>query len=120
MNLELTGKLVQVMPEVTGKGRNGEWKKREFVVETADDQYPRKVCFSVWGDRVESLESLEPGMTLKVNFNLESREYNSRWYTDARAWRVEAAESGGAPSDSGGMPEHTEADMPDTKDDLPF
>ncbi len=121
MNLELTAKLIQVMPEVTGSGRNGEWKKREFVVETTDDQYPRKVCFSVWGDRTQSLESFQPGTMLKVSFNIESREYNDRWYTDARAWRVESADQGAQSTPEGGStPAHTAADAPESKDDLPF
>jgi hypothetical protein len=123
MNLELTGRLTQLMDEVSGTGRNGNWVKREFVVETTDDQYPRKICFSLWGDKTEALKSLEPGAMLKVHFNLESREYNNRWYTDARAWRLEPLEQGAGATEteaSGGAPAHTEADMPESKDDLPF
>ncbi|MFN8355922.1 MAG: DUF3127 domain-containing protein [Spirosomataceae bacterium] len=92
MALELTATLVKLMPEVTGAGKNGAWRKQEFIVET-QDQYPKKVCFSVWGDKVGDLNQFTIGDVLKVSFNLESRDYNDRWYTDARAWRIELADS---------------------------
>ena len=125
MNLELTGKLIQVMPEVTGTGKNGAWVKQEFIVETTDSQFPRKVCFSLWGEKAQSLQSIEQGSMVKVSFNLESREYNNRWYTDARAWRLEQAGEQGVSANVSSPPQHSMADAPDTsteegKDDLPF
>ena len=55
MALELTGTLIKILPEVTGAGKNGSWVKQEFVLETAD-QYPKKVCLSLWGDKVSDLK----------------------------------------------------------------
>jgi hypothetical protein len=100
MALELTGTLSQLMNEVTGTGRTGNpWVKQEFVIEYMDGQYAKKVCLSVWGqDKVNDLKQYTPGDALKVSFNLESREYNGRWYTEARAWRVESGEGGGSSS----------------------
>ncbi|MBO0929702.1 DUF3127 domain-containing protein [Fibrella aquatilis] len=99
MALELVGKLVKTLPEVTGQGKNGTWQKQEFVVETTD-QFPKKVCVSLWGDKVNDLKQYAPGDMLKLSLNLESREYNERWYTEARVWRIEAADGaeGGAPA----------------------
>lgn len=91
MSLEITGKLVEILPEQSGQGRNGTWKKQAFVIETTD-QYPKKVCFNLWGDRISMLEGLSSGHTIKVAFDLESREYNGRWYTDAKAWKVDSQE----------------------------
>lgn len=93
MALEITGTLIKVMPEVTGAGRNGAWVKQEFVIET-QDTYPKKVCMSLWGDKVNEFKQFTIGDNLKISLNLESREYNDRWYTEARAWRVELADSG--------------------------
>lgn len=76
------------MPPVTGAGKNGPWKKQEFLIETMD-QYPKKVIFSVWGDKVD-FATLSAGQPVKVFFDVESREYNGKWYTDCRAWKVEA------------------------------
>ncbi|GAA4409573.1 DUF3127 domain-containing protein [Nibrella viscosa] len=91
MALELTGKLVKVLPEVTGQGKNGAWNKQDFVIETID-QFPKKVCMTAWGDKTNDLQQYSPGDTLKVTVNIESREYNDRWYTDVKAWRIELLE----------------------------
>lgn len=84
----MTGRVVNVLAPVTGQGKNGEWKKQEFVIET-QDQFPKKVMFSLWGEKVDQINGLNPGDDIKVSFNPESREYNGRWYTDLRAWRIE-------------------------------
>lgn len=135
MALELTGTLSQLMNEVTGTGRTGNpWVKQEFVIEFMDGQYPKKVCLSVWGqDKVNDLKQYSPGDSVKVSFNLESREYNGRWYTEARAWRLEAGEgggssdpyAGGATSQAAAEPRPRKPDAPSLPvssgdDDLPF
>ena len=86
--MEITGKVFKIMPLVTGQGRNGEWRKQEFVIEIESGQFPKKVCLSLWGDKIDS-SALAEGEMIKVFFDLESREYNTRWFTEARAWRVE-------------------------------
>jgi hypothetical protein len=84
--MQFSAKLVQILPLQTGVGRNGEWKKQDIIVET-DGQYPKKVCIAVWGDKINSVP-LELGNYLLIDFDLESREYNGRWYTDVKAWRI--------------------------------
>jgi hypothetical protein len=70
-------------------GKNGAWSKCDFVIETLE-QYPRKICISAWGDKSDNLEQQCPvGKTVKVAVNIESREFNDKWYTDVRAWRIE-------------------------------
>lgn len=104
MALELVGKLIKTLPEVTGQSQKGTWQKQEFVVETMD-QFPKKICVSLWGDKVNDLKQYAPGDMLKLSLNLESREYNERWYTEARVWRIEAADGaeGGPASGSSGQ-----------------
>lgn len=124
MSLDFTGKLIQKLGQQTGQGKNGTWVKQEFIVET-QEQYPKKVCVSAWGDKVKELDAVSVGEVVKLSINIESREFNSRWYTDVRIWKVERmrnAESG-AP-DSAPFPE--DFPMPPTTDfnpdgnDLPF
>lgn len=86
--MEIIGKIAQLLPLVTGQGKNGEWRKQEFIIEIAEGQFPKKICFSLWGDKIDQA-GLAVNETVKVSFDLESREYNSRWYTEAKAWRVE-------------------------------
>ncbi|MDR0508044.1 MAG: DUF3127 domain-containing protein [Dysgonamonadaceae bacterium] len=89
--MQLTAKLVQVLPVETGMGRNGEWKKQSIILET-DGQYPRKVCMTAWGDKISPAQ-LQTGNMLTIDFDIESREFNGRWYTDLKVWKVESAAS---------------------------
>lgn len=116
--MQFTAKLIQVLPLQTGNGKNGQWKKQDIIVETGD-QYPKKVCVSIWGDKInESL--LKAGTMLTISFDVESREYNGRWYTDVKAWKVEPA--GGADTVDKAPDDQVyfdEGNM-DTANDLPF
>ena len=92
MALEIIGKIYQIFPQQSGVGKNGAWSKREFIIETLE-QFPRKVCISVWGDKSDMLEQQHSvGSIVKAGINIESREYNGKWYTDVRAWRIETSQ----------------------------
>jgi hypothetical protein len=85
--MEINGTIVLQLPLATGTSKNGNtWKKQEFVLETKD-QYPKKVCFTVWGEKIDQF-ALQPGEEVTLSFDLESREYNGRWYTEVKAWGI--------------------------------
>lgn len=88
MSLEIIGKLIAKLPQQSGQGKNGSWIKQDFIIET-QDQFPKKVCISLWGDKAKDLDSIAIGETLKAGINIESREFNGKWYTDVKAWRIE-------------------------------
>lgn len=88
MALELEAKLIKIFPEKSGDGRNGRWVKQEFLVETKET-YPKKVFLSAWGDKAEGIKNLSIGDTIKVSFFVESREFNEKWYTDLKIWKIE-------------------------------
>ena len=116
--MQLTAKLVQVLPLQTGSGKNGQWKKQDILVET-EGQYPKKICVSIWGDKINESQ-LQIGSLLAISFDVESREYNGRWYTDVKAWKIEAA---GAAKPENTLPDGQEyfADgQMENKEDLPF
>lgn len=88
MSLELIARLERKLPVQRGSSARGAWSKQEFIVQT-EDVYPKKVCMSVWGDdKIQELENIREGEKVKISFNLESREYNQKWYTDVRAWKM--------------------------------
>ncbi len=118
--MQLTATLVQVLPLQKGTGRNGEWKKQDIIVQT-DGQYPKKVCISIWGDKIND-SILQTGKQLSISFDIESREYNGRWYTDVKAWKIEPA---GAEMPAGNTyadapPQEGYSDLNNESDDLPF
>ena len=89
--MEIKGKIVECLPVKSGQSSNGEWRKQEYVLET-DSQYPKKICFMAWGDKVEQF-AIQQGESVEVSIDLESREYNGRWYTDVKAWKVSRDQS---------------------------
>lgn len=100
--MEITGKLIQLLPEVSGESARGPWVKGGFVIETEGD-YPRKVAFVSFGEeRVAMAKSIPMGTLVQVTFNPESREFNERWYTDLRASRIQPFVPGQMPPAAGG------------------
>lgn len=92
MALELEGRIVRKLNVQTGTSARGAWSKQEFIFEYQEGNFPSQICMNVWGDdKVKDLEKYQVGDKVKISFNLSSREYNGRWYTDVRAWRIEPA-----------------------------
>ncbi|MEG0948743.1 MAG: DUF3127 domain-containing protein [Bacteroidales bacterium] len=89
--MEIKGRIIQILPLVTGVSSKGEWKKQDYILET-EAQYPKKVCFNAWGDKVDQF-AIREGEELIVSIDIESREFNGRWYTDVRAWKVDRAQA---------------------------
>lgn len=85
--MNITAKLTQLLPLQTGMSKNGQWRKQDIIVET-DSQYPKKICISIWGDKIDE-NQLVVGAMLSISFDLESREFNNKWYTDVKAWKIE-------------------------------
>ena len=116
MAMELEGRIARKLNVQTGTSARGTWAKQEFIFEYQEGNYPSQVCMNVWGeDKVKDLEKYQVGDKVKVSFNLSSREFNGRWYTDVRVWRIEpaaaaqsdyAASAGsyGAPTGAQGVP----------------
>lgn len=116
--MELKGKVLQLLPVQTGMGKKGQWKKQEFIVET-QSQYPKKVCLSTWGDKIEQFKVSE-GDIVNISVDLESREYNGRWYTEARAWKIEKSGSSNAGNAADPIGDEPFAAGGSSTDDLPF
>ena len=134
MALELEGRIVRKLGVQTGTSARGAWSKQEFIFEYQEGNYPTQVCMNVWGeDKVRELDKYQVNDRVKVSFNLSSREFNGRWYTDVRAWRIEPAgavqapnqydytQSAGSSSAPTGVPMPSADDMSaPADDDLPF
>lgn len=88
--MEIQGKIIHVLQLQQGVGQASgkEWKKQDYVLETLDERYPKKVAFNLWGDAIDRF-MLREGDEVTVSFDLESREWNGRWYTEVRAYNVQ-------------------------------
>lgn len=84
--MELKGKVIAVFNVQSGVSKTGnEWKKQEFLLETQEN-YPKKVCFTLF-NKLEQCPSI--GEEVVVHFDIDSHEYNGRWYNQVTAWKVE-------------------------------
>ena len=84
--MNISGKVVQVLPIQTGTSKAGNpWQKQEFILEQGG-QYPRKVCISLFGDNVAKIPQV--GQDVMVSVDIDSREFNGRWYTEIKAWNI--------------------------------
>ncbi len=136
MALELEGRIVRRLGIQRGKSARGNWAKQEFILEFQDGNYPAQACLSVWGeDKVKDLERFRDDEPVRVSFHVNSREYNGRWYTDLRAWRIESVPQNAGPDNGGPARDWDKAPAPkaptptandfqgslnDEDDDLPF
>lgn len=135
--MEIIGKAIAALPVKSGVSqRSGEqWQSREYVIET-QEQYPKKMCFEVFGtDKLKEF-NIRNNDLIKVYFDISAREYNGKWYNSVRAWKVEHVNQDGsaagatanqvaASSPQAQAPQATAAQVAATTkqesdDDLPF
>ena len=127
--MELAGKVIAVLEPRGGVSKNGnEWKVQEYVIET-HDQYPRRMCFDVFGaDKIQQF-NIQVGEELNVFFDIDALEWQGRWFNSIRAWKVERVNADAQqmpPMDAPFPPLNAAPAAPvdfsssDEKDDLPF
>lgn len=94
--MDIVGKIIQVLPAQEGVSKTGNpWKVQSYVLET-QEQYPRKVCFEIFGEDRINNNRCNIDDVVTVSFDIESREFNGRWYTSIRAWRVQQGDNSAA------------------------
>ena len=133
--MEFTGKIIAILPPKNGvsKSSGNEWTVQEYVIEdTMSGQFPRRMCFSVFGSDKIAQFNIQMGDELTVSFDIDARQWQDRWFNSIRAWKVERANSNAAPaaapnamSSGAPVPPPAPAAAPDflsgdDKDDLPF
>lgn len=119
--MEINGKIIQLLEVKSGQSANGTWRKQEYILET-ESQYPKKICFMVWGDKIDDF-AIKVGESLVVSVDLESREYNGRWYTDVKAWKATraGAETDYIPTSAPDGPNNSQPENSySLDDDIPF
>ncbi len=125
--MEFEGTVFQILPAASGTSARGDWQRQEVIFEMQDGAYARKVAVTFF-NKPNDVATLKVGATYTVSFNIESREYNGRYYTNVTAWRVQPKEA--APTEAptvdapayGAAPAATNFSTEDDKevDDLPF
>ena len=87
--MNIKGKLILKLTPEVGEGKNGQWTKQVVIIETAET-YPKKVAIEFWKDEVIKIQAVPIGQELSIDINIESREYQGKWYNQVKAWRFTA------------------------------
>lgn len=87
--MEIQVKIVNVLPvqTFTSSKTGNSYSKYTFVGETAG-QYPKKIAFTVMGEDKFNGMGIVVGGTYTVSFDVESREWQGKWFTEASAWKA--------------------------------
>lgn len=89
--MEIKGRVKTLGALTEGTSARGAWQKQELIIETIE-QYPKQVCLICWGERVTEAQRFTEGQIITAHINIESREFNGKWYTDVKPWKFEAEE----------------------------
>ena len=93
--MEFEGTVYKILPVTKGTSARGEWQRQDVVFEMNEGSFTRKICVTFF-NKPEDVARLKEGSTYNVSVNIESREYNGRWYTDIRAWRLQPKQEAAA------------------------
>ena len=102
MALEIEGKIVKIFPQRSGEGSNGTWTSQDFMIEVPGN-YPTKAAFDDFNNAA-GLQSFQVGDMVKVSFNIRSNEWQGKYITSLRAWRIERLGGGSTPDNQGQQP----------------
>ncbi|MBQ0154365.1 MAG: DUF3127 domain-containing protein [Bacteroidales bacterium] len=103
-----SGKITHVLPLQEGVSKAGKaWCSQSFVIEVPDDKYPTNLCFELYGSERIQKNPVKEGDEVTVSFDPESREWNGRWFTSLRAWKVEKLGAAQPTTDPRPTPEST-------------
>ncbi len=107
--MEVKGRVIKVLGITTGKGASA-WRKQDVIIEQ-EGKFPKNLQISVWGDKIEQY-NLKEGQRIAAEIELESREYNGKWYTDVKVFKITSGMN---------VPELVDAGInQDTDSSLPF
>lgn len=85
----IKGTILEILPVSRGESKNRNWVRQQIIIET-DEKISFKVCLVIAPDKID-ISNLYPGQKILAAINLESREFNGRWYTEARVWKIDTA-----------------------------
>lgn len=85
--MQIKGTLIKALELQTGTGQNGVWKKKQYIIETKGD-YPKKICVTAWNKAIANMD-INLNSEVTIDLDIESKEYNGKWYTDIKVWKVD-------------------------------
>lgn len=94
--MDFEGKVLEILPAVTGQSARGQWERQTVIFEQPQKQYGKEIAVTFM-NKGQEVASLRVGENYIVSFDMESRKFNERWYTDIRAWRIQPVQAAAQP-----------------------
>jgi hypothetical protein len=107
--MQLSGKILHILPIQSGTSKKGDWQKRDIVIET-DGEYPKNVCVSIWNKLLDI--KLSEGQSITADIDINAKEYNTKWYNEVKAWKIDVSPLTNNVTNSKKVVTEIEADLP--------
>ena len=119
--MQINGKILEIFDTIQVSET---FKKREFVVEYQENQYPEFIKFELVQDKCSFLDAYSAGSEVTVDFNLKGRKWTNpqgevKYFNSLQAWRITATqqEEQQAPPQGEMPPPDFDADL---QEEVPF
>jgi hypothetical protein len=88
--MEIKGQVVAILPLESGITKAGkDWQKLTIVIEFNEGNYQKKLALSASkSELIQTLQNLKQGDSITASINLESREFNGKWFNSVNVWKV--------------------------------
>lgn len=125
----IEGTVKRVLPVQEGDSQRGHWVRGGIVIDyNSGNNYSKSAPFTFFGEeKLAVVETLGEGDSVRIDFDIDGREYNGKWYTDLQAVRIIPARvSGGQaalavqPAQPAAAPQVTAEAVKNEEEELPF
>lgn len=106
--MEVNARVIQVLEPTKYVSRKTSTEQYiySFVVETINEQYPKKMYMQVFGSDKWTQFNIQVGKEYSLRFDVGSREYNGRWFTELTCFSAYAITANGqAPTQAAPKPQ---------------
>lgn len=93
MDVTIKGIITAILPEQSGVSQKtgNAWRRAQYILEHEHGQYPRSIVFDVMGDDKINQMAIRQGEELVIHLNIDTREFNGRYFNNVECWKVERA-----------------------------
>ncbi len=88
---DVVGVLTQKLPTQSGTSAKGNaWERTDIILSLdSNGNFPINLCIELFGERAHIADNIPLNSRVRVGINLSSREFNGRWFSSIRGWRIE-------------------------------
>lgn len=101
--MNVTGTVTKISGVQTGEGKKGEWQRQAILIEQGK-KYSKLLKIDFWNDAIDSLTDINVGDKVSVTVEASSSEYNGKYYTNVKGFKVSPIEAKTSDDNDDGLP----------------